>query len=330
MRGKHRGFTLIELLVVIAIIGVLVALLLPAVQMAREAARRSSCSNNLKQLGLSVQTYADANNSTIPPSGCCGAPQNHSMKARLLPFIDQQAAFDATNFDMESIWGNGQWCNATVAALKLANLSCPSDGNPGNLSALINLNGVDYIGGTNNYPNNNGSNRYYNGWHMNGTAYYPGQCGADVATTLTFASITDGQSNTALFSEYVKGTTGAYTSSLGASYNMPQGNNGNDLADYKACQTSTSYQWDFKGEYWSCSDAGRGGAYYHISPPNRKSCQDGQQWDGYTTASSKHNGGVNVVMLDGSVHFIRNGINYQAWHGIGTRNQGEIINNNDL
>jgi prepilin-type N-terminal cleavage/methylation domain-containing protein len=98
MDKRRRGFTLIELLVVIAIIGVLIALLLPAVQMAREAARRAQCSNNLKQLGLAVQTYAGENNSTLPPGGACGAPQSFGMKVRLLPFLEQSIAFNNVNF----------------------------------------------------------------------------------------------------------------------------------------------------------------------------------------------------------------------------------------
>jgi len=123
---RRRGFTLIELLVVIAIIGVLIALLLPAVQMAREAARRAQCSNNLKQLGLAVQTYAGENNSTLPPSGACGAPQNHSMKVRLLPFLEQGVAFNNVNFDVESIWGNGDRMNMTVTTMKMGFFNPPA------------------------------------------------------------------------------------------------------------------------------------------------------------------------------------------------------------
>src|SRR5262245_14731776 len=116
MKPPPRGFTLIELLVVIAIIAVLIALLLPAVQAAREAARRAQCVNNLKQIGLAVHNYAQAND-TIPPSGswCCpgtvsyggatGYPgygssqvQGCSMKVRLLASLEQQAAYNAYNF----------------------------------------------------------------------------------------------------------------------------------------------------------------------------------------------------------------------------------------
>src|ERR1700722_14935917 len=94
----RRGFTLIELLVVIAIIGLLIALLLPAVQAAREAARRSQCVNNLKQLGLAVQGYSDANG-VLPPAAATGPEwsNNFSMKARILPFLEQAALFNSMN-----------------------------------------------------------------------------------------------------------------------------------------------------------------------------------------------------------------------------------------
>ena len=100
----RRGFTLIELLVVIAIIAVLIALLLPAVQQAREAARRSQCKNNLKQIGLALHNYHDAHNTFPPtqiftfypgaPNTAGGSPRNHTWIAMILPFMDQQALFE--------------------------------------------------------------------------------------------------------------------------------------------------------------------------------------------------------------------------------------------
>ena len=129
MKRRSRGFTLIELLVVIAIIGVLIALLLPAVQAAREAARRAQCVNNLKQIGLAIHNYHSAND-CLPPGGqvfsneypaygWSGGPQNFSMNVRILPYLEQNNAFNSVNFAVSAIWiedgaGGGGPPNPTV------------------------------------------------------------------------------------------------------------------------------------------------------------------------------------------------------------------------
>src|SRR3954447_15798925 len=146
MRGsqamrKRRGFTLIELLVVIAIIAVLIALLLPAVQAAREAARRSQCVNNMKQMGIAMHNYHSATGS-FPP-GCVSTttdntaspPDNLSSwtswspQAMLLPYLEQNAIYNATNFSWDCCWaGPGDLVNRTSYTSKIQSLLCPSDG----------------------------------------------------------------------------------------------------------------------------------------------------------------------------------------------------------
>jgi prepilin-type N-terminal cleavage/methylation domain-containing protein len=125
-----RGFTLVELLVVIAIIGILVALLLPAVQAAREAARRSQCQNNLRQLALAIQNYVDANQGALPPGGitegaCCSAPSGTSWSISILPFHEEQALYDRYDFNAF----NEDPVNAFVRETHLAIHKCPSDVN---------------------------------------------------------------------------------------------------------------------------------------------------------------------------------------------------------
>src|SRR5436190_13039206 len=144
----RRAFTLVELLVVIAIIGVLVALLLPAVQAAREAARRSSCGNNVKQLGLALHNYHDTNRKfpmagylTAPPvTTSSSLPFHHTWLTSLLPFMEQQALYDNTNM-MLPAWGQ------PIVSREIPTLRCPSDGGyNGSVSDHQNIGITNYAG----------------------------------------------------------------------------------------------------------------------------------------------------------------------------------------
>jgi len=337
--AKRRGFTLIELLVVIAIIGVLIALLLPAVQAAREAARRSQCVNNLKQIGLALHNYVSSQDA-LPPAGqsfsneypqygWAEGPQNFSMKVRILPYMEQVQAFNSVNFAVSAIWnaGNpsivdGKDINFTIRHTKIASFVCPSDTNdPG--TADPQLPGLSY-------GENRGMNRYNDNWYFTGIAYFQGHDGAR-NKTVNFASIQDGLSNTAAFSEWVKGKGLMLQDGLHMVYGLPNGvttfPQGDTDAHYKLallCQATTSRQWDFKGEVWTMHDAGRGGGYSHVQPPNRKACQQSGD-ESLISASSYHPGGVNLLLMDGSVKFAKNGIAIRTWHAIGTIANGEQI-----
>jgi prepilin-type N-terminal cleavage/methylation domain-containing protein/prepilin-type processing-associated H-X9-DG protein len=340
---RRRGFTLIELLVVIAIIAVLIALLLPAVQAAREAARRSQCVNNLKQLGLATHNYVSGNDA-IPPSGANGTPgipgdtnqtQTFCMKVRLLPFLEQQALYNAMNMYFSGAYSTvfGSTANQTVEATTLASLNCPSDYNPGHIGA------IDYTSrnmAVSSYFTNNGLAYQYTNNVSNGPAWYLGSNGT-VGRLLTLASVTDGTTNTVLFSEIVKGNNGA--NKVGSPTVVDQtstiagvGSSGSDYKDYQACIQSKTYasMWDYKGEYWTCMDAGRGGTYSHTMLPNTKSCTCCTAWSNRVDAGSYHSGGVNCLFMDGSVKFIKNSVSYVTWYGIATINSGEVIDASSL
>jgi prepilin-type N-terminal cleavage/methylation domain-containing protein/prepilin-type processing-associated H-X9-DG protein len=343
MHGRARlGFTLIELLVVIAVIAVLIALLLPAVQAAREAARRSQCVNNLKQLGLAAQGYTDAHGA-LPPAAATGPEwsNNFSMKARVLPFMDQAALFDSMNM---SFFQEAPQNATNLTTLVIAFL-CPSDGNVPCGTFDVTGPGRRQIAYSS-YPNNLGTTPANNGGRYDGPAYFMGAgtvpSVAGLSITLTLAGVTDGTSNTALWSEMVRGRNGTTTPGPNQVYLLPipspTANTDVPLATYLSlCQGATTLAgFDYKGRIWGTDLAAQGGGYSHIMTPNRNACLfQGQtepvEWLTVCVgASSFHPGGVNVGFLDGSVRFIKDTINPQTWWAIATKAGGEVIDAGSL
>ncbi|SIO36137.1 prepilin-type N-terminal cleavage/methylation domain-containing protein/prepilin-type processing-associated H-X9-DG domain-containing protein [Singulisphaera sp. GP187] len=319
---RRRGFTLIELLVVIAIIAVLIALLLPAVQAAREAARRSQCINNLKQFGLAIQNYNDGNG-CIPPNSNNGPPagvgptNDFSMKARVLPFLEQAPLYNALNMS----YSTGSNENATVRNTRLNVMVCPSDpNNPTNTDGMTT------------YPNNIGVIRQ-NGAAIDGPADKMGQ--SSDGPTITLATITDGTSNTMIFSEWIMGKIGINSPGLWQVYNAGIAEAGGTTPDQyrQACLQAYAANpngsvFTQKGKDWLLGACGWGGCYSHIMPPNQPACWYGTGSNTDHTivgASSYHSGGVNCAMLDGSVKFVKSTVNKDVWRALATRAGGEII-----
>jgi prepilin-type N-terminal cleavage/methylation domain-containing protein/prepilin-type processing-associated H-X9-DG protein len=342
-RGSSRGFTLIELLVVIAIIGVLIALLLPAVQSAREAARRAQCTNNLKQIGLALHNYHSTLNA-LPWGDGPDEWNQWSSLALILPYVESGTLYNAINF----MYGMQDWnlpFNTTIHRTKVAVYNCPSD-----LDRLTSANATsNYAGNAGSAPsafydwNNLGAFNGLFGWSGNSR-----KTGSFIKVTpgISFADITDGLSQTAAFSEKVKGI-GWFTNtrvndptSPPSTYALLTKPTGNDLIDpnlvFTRCRglnpsaPSTPQNQNNlypNGSLWY-NGAPSNTRYNHVMPPNTWSCSYGGRWGdmgGAVTATSRHPGVVNVMMADGSVRAVKGTVNQQVWWGLGTRGGGEVV-----
>ena len=313
----RSGFTLVELLVVIAIIGILVALLLPAVQAAREAARRMQCSNNLKQLSLAVHNYHDTNNAFPLPY-----QQSISHLARLLPYLEQSPLYDQVNFNV--VPGFSDPSNAVVRNTRIGGFICPSDLDP--LPATV--------GARNNYYGNMGTNILYRSPPTNPSNVnfgFPPHNGAfSESQAIRFADILDGTSNTAMFSEKNKGDGSNGISSPASDTFQPGTNPATADAAMNDClaidvRDLTKQGYSNVGAPW-LQPYHSTTVYYHILTPNSRSCMfpPGRI---ATTAGSRHPGGVGVALCDGSVRFVAKTIDLQVWRAVGTRDTGDVVGN---
>ncbi|MFO0817502.1 MAG: DUF1559 domain-containing protein [Pirellulales bacterium] len=334
--ATRRGFTLVELLVVIAIIGVLVALLLPAVQAAREAARRTACNNNLKQLGLAMHNFHDVNGKFPRNYRQVGGNAWEALSANyfILPFVEQQPLFDMQEPNLSN-WG---WTYSNTMNTRLAVFLCPST--PAGNRRGTHPHGWDGPGG--NYAWSTGSSieTVWAGDRFNGIIAYQ--------VDRTMADVTDGLSNTLLASELLAGSgqtggSGKFPNDVFYTGNGPfnavvnrdfptlaelnvigttaksspigyKSNNGNMWAWYAAAfstlNTAAPPNWSFPSAGGDCCPGGSHDWGFGIIPPR-----------------SKHPGVVNALLGDASVRTIANTVDVLTFQRLGNRRDGQPLGN---
>lgn len=327
----RSAFTLIEILVVIFVIGILVALLLPAVQQAREAGRRIACLNNLKQVGIALQAYAglhgvfpSVNSATLNPPGTLSAHCD-SPFARMLAELDQPNAFSAVNFNLPATDAWALLQNETVMRLSVGSLLCPSD--PGG-----------------NVPGyGRAAYRFSLGpspWKASG-ASSPGSLNGPFGSHYFYkpSDFRDGLSNTIGASERLQGDWTLNVRSPGDYlYTEIEDDSVVDADDAltRCFQQRLDLPHESKsGESWFLSGF-HFTNYNHVATPNWKhpDCGFAPKADdlhshtiihGTFGARSHHPGGVNALFMDGSVRFVVDGVELTTWRALSTRNGKEAV-----
>jgi prepilin-type N-terminal cleavage/methylation domain-containing protein/prepilin-type processing-associated H-X9-DG protein len=327
MNRPHRqGFTLVELLVVIAIIGILVALLLPAIQAAREAARRAQCTNNLKQVGIAIQSYHDAYRA-LPILGMGSA--HGSWVLHLLPQLEQASLYEQYTFTL-------QWNylaqnaaagvdNLRVSSVRVATLTCPSDSDVAPMGTRAAHH--NYVLCAGNAARGNLSSdadpQTYNGVAPRGapfrfvTVSLNAASGWNIGAVVkdaprqTLASILDGVSNTLASSEVIKGRDGTMMDGS-AAFDRRGYVHWGDACSFTTLYTPNNAAPDRFDNGSRCANTATlpcsfGGPPYYI------------------VARSRHPGGVNAGMLDGSVRFVSDSINWNTWQALGSSQGGESV-----
>ena len=330
MSSKRQvGFTLVELLVVIAIIGILIAMLLPAVQAAREAARRMQCSNNLKQLGVAIANYESTYNVlTLGQVGSSphGHAPYHTALILLLPFVEESDAYDLWRFDTRSVDSP----NDLAASMQISAYLCPSDGAKGRrMGPKLNptwarSNLVVCFGSQMHSKNAAGQ------YNLNNIVPSGGDTDTDGAFRIDrsrrMSDLTDGTSQTVIGSEVIAG-----------------------LDDIREGAGTSDAVWDTRGTYawWMMGSF----CYTHFNTPNSSagdstwynpgqdvecvhapanglpcSSGGGVLTDRFQAAArSRHPGGVNTVFGDGHVTFIRDDIDRIIWQRLGNIADGQPL-----
>lgn len=320
---RRRAFTLIELLVVIAIIAILVALLLPAVQQAREAARRTQCKNNLKQIGLALHNY-EGTHGRLPP-GFIGT-NNASTHTQLLPYFEAGNSYTLFNFNVDI---NSNASNLAARQQKLPLLTCPSQ--PSSPAFVLAPTQCPNGCGTTNYVQSLGDNANY--------AADRGPFGRNRGAR--FRDFTDGLSNSGLFAEIILGpSAGSPTSGvipagspqdLWVATNLPFGTwDASATADtipVPACDNRATSAILYRGKQYY-----RGVVvatfYSHTLTPNSRlrDCIRSTGFDrGHLATRSFHTGGSQLVLGDGSVRFVSENIDIRVWRSVGSINGGETV-----
>jgi prepilin-type N-terminal cleavage/methylation domain-containing protein/prepilin-type processing-associated H-X9-DG protein len=316
--NKRRGFTLIELLVVIAIIAILIALLVPAVQKVREAAARTHCQNNLKQLGIAMHNYEGVRKA-FPP-GRNAYPKVVSAPARLLAYVEQTALQNIVNYD--GTMADPQ--NITASQTKIGLFICPSDPAAGQIPGTTDW-GINYVA-----CNGTGATFDAAGTPV-GYLKIPDGNGIFAQNPVRVAHITDGLSNTAAFCESTLGNN--IGNGQAANGSAPPSDPKRYVLEVAGGNDPTPADCDGMNGTWA---ANRGGQwinghygntlYNHFYTPNRNSwdCGNGSHNKGLVSARSYHTGGVNLLLADGGVRFTSDSVSINNWRALATIQGGEV------